>query len=288
MATLGSPKTRKLPIGTYELRLGPLSKAGRLTAEHSVGVIDECSITAEQNSVDRLAGFPQKPVDTAITSIISGITAKMGEVSKRNIDIILGNAYADYAAAATDVNGTVDTTSAYAAGATAIVMDSSFSGTPAANDVWVFFEVGNPGNVSVCLVDSYESGTKTITLDANTPLVAPTGTTNTFAAGSVVKAYKSALVTFGGVTSVNYYSAQLLRLDRGTSRTVGFNFWKVAVSAGATIAGTPTEFASLDLSLKCLEPAASEYATGAVMDHLADLIPLHPIGMMFDVSDGAS
>ena len=125
--------------------------------------------------------------------------------------------------------------------------------------------------------------------DSSTPLVSLSGTTTVFAAGSTVKMYKAATVPGGAITGVpNYFAAQLIRQDRGTSRPVGFNFWKCAISSGLSLSASITEFASLELQLKALEPAATEYASGGVMQHLSNIVTANPVFLAFDVADGAT
>ena len=45
---LGSARTNKFPIGTAELRVGPLTAAGNLMDVHSVGLIDQATLSVSQ------------------------------------------------------------------------------------------------------------------------------------------------------------------------------------------------------------------------------------------------
>lgn len=290
---IGSPKTKKGMIGNFELRIGPLSKAGLLTSDHSVGAIDSVKLNVQLDTVDLLGGFPQNPIDTAITKAVSSFSATLRELSRRNLNVMLGNGLADYDVASTDVVGFVDTTSALAVGATAITMQSAFAGTLSIGDIVTIYDTNNPTTVSVSRVATFTAKAgatpASLTLDANTPLVAPTGSTNAFAAGSSVKLYKAMTVAGGAITSVpNYFSAQLLRLDRATGRAVGYNFWKCAISSGLDLSASVTEFSSFDLQVKVLIPAAVEYAAGGTMPHLASIIPTYPAFLGFDTSDAAT
>lgn len=284
---LGSPKTKKALIGTFELRIGPLNKAGLLTSDHSVGIVDQVKLDMQMDSVDLLAGFPQKPVDTAITKFITGFTATLRESSRRNLNVLLGNQLADYDPNGSDVTATVNTTSAINVAVSTITLNSAV--TLSAGDTVVIYDMNNPGNVSIVRVASSSTGT-TVTIDSNTPIVGPGGgATVAFTAGSQVRLYKAATIPGGAITGVpNYFAAQLLRLDRGTGRPVGFSFWKTAISAGMSLSSTVTEFASLDLQLKALEPAAAEFSVGGPLQHLAAIIPSSPVFQAFDVSDAAS
>jgi hypothetical protein len=290
---LGSPKTKKALIGTFELRIGPLNKAGLLTADHSVGIVDQVKLDMQMDSVDLMAGFPQKTVDTAITKFVTGFSATLRESSRRNLNVLLGNGLFDYDAANLDVFGTVDTTSALAVGATSLTMDISFEGVLAVGDTVVIYDVANPGNVSIARVSAFTAKNgvtpASVTLSATTPLVAPTGAANSFAAGASVRLYKAQTIAGGAITGVpNYFAAQLIRQDRGTGRPMGFNFWKSAISSGISLSASVTEFASMDMQLKALEPAATEYAAGGVLAHLTDVIPSNPVFQVFDVPDSAA
>jgi len=272
---LGSPKTKQFRIGTFEVRIGPQSSAGKLDASHSIGVIDQVTLNIEQTSVDLMGGFPQKIIDTALTSQSASISATLREYSRRNLNVMLGNAVAAYDS--TDTKSTVDTTAQINAAATSIPLTSATGFT--AGDIVVIFEVGKPESVTVSKIDSIATNTLT--------LVTGLGTVAAFAAGSDVLCYKSPAVAIGGLSSVNYFAVQLLQLERGTSRPMGFNFWKAAISGSASIGASPTEFSSTEMQIKLLEPAASEYAASAPLEHLSSVIPSYPIGMMFMSSDAA-
>lgn len=272
---LGSPKTRQFRIGTFEVRIGPMSSAGRLSAAHSIGILDQVTLNIEQTSVDLLGGFPQKIIDTALTSQASSISATLREYSRRNLNVMLGNAVADYDS--TDTKSTVDTTAPIAADATSITLTDATGF--AEDDIIVIFEVGKPESVTVSKIDSIAANVLT--------LVTGLGTVAAFATGANVVCYKSPAVAIGGLSDVNYFAVQLLQVERGTSRPMGFNFWKAAIGGNVSVGASPTEFSSTEMTLKLLEPAASEYATGGDLEHLAGVIPSYPTGMLFMSSDAA-
>lgn len=290
---LGSPKTKKALIGSFELRVGPLNKAGLLTADHSVGIVDQVKLDIQMDSVDLMGGFPQKPIDTAITKFTTGFTGTLRENSRRNLNILLGNGLFDYDTASSDISGMVDTTPAIVVGATSLTMDVAFAGLLVVGDTVVIYDTVNPGNVSISTVAAFTPKAGSIgaivTLAATQPLVGVAGSVNAFATGTSVKLYKSPIIAGGAITGVpNYMAAQLIRLDRGTGRPVGFNFWKTAISSGLSLSASVTEFASMEMQLKALEPAASEYTSGGIMAHLGLIIPANPVFMAFDVSDAAT
>lgn len=274
---LGTPKTRQFRIGTFEVRIGPMSKAGKLDPSHSIGLVDQVTLNIEQTSVDLMGGFPQRIVDTALTSQAANISATLREYSRRNMNVLLGNAVQDYDS--TDVKSVVDTTSALAAEDTSVSVATGEGSNFTEGDIVVIFEVGKPESVTVSRIASIAADT--LTLETDLGLVVG------FAQNSIVHIHKAPAVAIGGLSTVNYFAVQLLQVERGTSRPMGFNFWKAAIGGNISVGATPTEFASTEMSLKLLEPAASEYAPGADLEHLADIIPTYPIGMMFTSSDAA-
>jgi hypothetical protein len=284
--SIGAPITKKFKIGTFEVRIGPLSKAGLLTPEHSIGVVDSVALNVEQQSTEVMAGFPQMPADVAITSYVTGLTGTMREYSRRNLNVLLGNGVFAPDAAADVKGGTLVTTSAIAKGATTLT--ASEATTLAKDDVIVVYSTTRPERVSICRVASDVTASATIGLNSTTPIVADTADTNAFEKAEVVKWYKSPIIAVGNISSISYFSVQLLSTDRGTSATTGFNFWKGTLAAGMKMNMTPAEFASSDLEFKFLIPGRSEYASGGDLEHMSGLIASNPVGLMFDVSDAAT
>jgi hypothetical protein len=292
MAKIGAPQTQKALIGTFELRIGPMNKAGRLAAEHSVGIIDQVKLDVQMDSVDLMAGFPQKPVDTAITKFVTGFTATLREGSLRNLNVLLGNGLQDTNVEGPDVSGIVNTSVALVAGATALTMDISFAGTLAIGDTVVIYETTNPSNMSVSKVATFtaKSGVTpaSLTLESTRALVSIAGKP-AFAQNASVKLYKAPTISGGNISSApQYFSAQLIRLDRTTGRPVGFNFWKTSIATGAAISAAVTEFASTDMQLKAMEPLDSEYAAGGALVHLASIIPSNRVFQIFDAADSVN
>lgn len=281
---LGSPQTKKALIGTFELRLGPLERAGRLSSSDSVGIIDEVKLDIQMDSIDLLAGFPQKPVDTAIVKFVTGFTAKLREASRRNLNILLGNTLTDYDTSAQEVSGLVSTLATIAPEATSLVFDLSFSGTLSQGDTVVVYDTNNPGNLSCCIVNTFTA--KSGSTPASVTFKTGNGIVQGHAIGDSVRFYKTSTVPGGAITGVpKYFSAQLIRLDRGTGRPVGFNFWKTTLASGMSLGATIAEFASMDLQLKALEPALSDYTGTGKLVHVADVIEVNPVFVLFDVSD---
>lgn len=274
MAKLGAPQTTKFQIGTAEVRVGVLSSANKLTQAHSIGLIDNVTIEISQDSVDLEGGFPRAPVDTAIIRRNGTVTATMREYSRRNIKIMMGEGVAG--AEPSDVASLVVTN--VSSGATSLDVTAATGSNFTAGDLVVIYPEGDPAAISVCEVDSI--ATDTLTLDTNTPTLHDyDGTADT------IHIYVAQQVGIGSVQTTNYFSAQILQVERKTGRPVGFNLWKCTIASGMTLASNAEDFASNDLAIKMLDPAASEYGAGGDLEHLAGLIPSHPQGLMFYGAD---
>lgn len=274
MAKLGSPKTTKFSIGTAEVRIGPMSLANKLTQAHSIGLLDNVTVEIAQESVDLLGGFPQVAVDTAVISQNSSMTATLREYSQRNLNVMMGEAVATgYTADVASELVTTETT-----GSTDFDVTAATGSNFAAGDILVVYPDGVPEEVSVVRVASVL--VDAITLDTGTPLLHNyDGVTDT------IHVFKAAPIAVGAIQETNYMAVQVIQIQRGTARPVGFNFWKAAINSGLTMANNPQDFASTEFSLKMLEPAASEYGAGGDLLHLANIIPTNPVGMYFGGGD---
>lgn len=272
MAKIGSPVTTKFPIGTAELRVGPMTSAGRLTQANSVGLVDEAAVEVTQNSVDLKGLFPQLIVDTAIVDQEAKVTASLRESSRRNLKIMLGEGLD--AAPPADVSSLVVTD--------VIVDGTGFDVTAAegalftVGDIVVIYPDGRPQDVVIDQITVIS--TDTITVE-NGLAVAVSGTTET------VHIYKANQVAIGGASNTKYFAATVVQVENSTGRPVGFDFWKAASSGSMNYATNATDFGSLDMELKVLAPAIGEYGAGGDLEHLDAIIPTHPSGMFFGGGD---
>ncbi len=265
---LGSPVTNKFAIGTAELRIGALSAANKLTQANSVGLIDQATLEVTQTSVDLLGGFPKVIADTAIVSQEASITATLREYARRNFNLLVGEGAV---AAVTDTNSMV--VSDEIVGATSVDVTIFEGANFSAGDLVQIYTSGANADVSLCRVASIAADT--LTLDSDTPLLhAVNGTTET------VYIYKIEEVAIGAITQTAYFSVQLVQTERSTGRPLTFNFWKGAIGAGLTYATNADDFASTELNIKLLQPSALEYGTGAALEHLANIIPSNPTGLI--------
>lgn len=268
---LGQAKTRKFNIGTAELRVGPLTSAMRLTQAHSVGLVDKVMVNITQTKVDLEGMFPKVVVDSAITDQKAEITGTLREYSRRNMNIMVGNGLE--AAPGADVETTVAAVGTVAAGATAL--DVASAAGLSAGDFIIVWNDKKPEEVSVVQIDSIL--VNALTLNANTPTVV-----DHFDGSHVIAARP---VTIGNVTQTNYFAAMILQKQNSNGRPLIFNFWKVTNSAGMDYSSDASNFASTDMKLTCLTPVAVDYAAGQPLEHLADIIPDHPMGMITGGAD---
>jgi len=271
MANLGSAQTNKFSIGTAELRIGPLASAGVLEQAHSIGVIDNATIEVSQNAVDLLGGFPQKLIDTAIVSQESSMTATLREYSKRNGDFMLGNPVASYVTAVSTDSVTLD---AVDAAGTTLALPTGEGANWSLGDTFVLHSATDPALVNFCRVVSV--AVDELTLDAGTP--------TTFAPQIGDLLFRAEQSAVGNISATNYFSVTLIQTQRN-SRPGIFSFWKAALSGGMSYGTNAEDFASTELSIKLLEPSAADYAAGAALNHLANIIPTHPTGLFAQGAD---
>lgn len=281
MANIGAAKSRKFAIGTSELRIGPLNKAGKLTQDYTVGLVDSVELAVEQTVVDLKGGFPQTIMDSAVTDQSAQITAACREFSRRNLGIMLnqGLAYTSD----NDTNDAKTTLSADAAsGATSITLAATtgFTGGLALTGPWGgWISIYNPASLGTCIITRIQSIAGSVAaLDPAFPLP------EAYPTGSVVA--KLAPVIIGNVTSVPYFSAQLVNLDRASGRPRIWNFWKVANGSGLNLTQGVTDFGTTNMVLKVLQPSIVDYSgPSGQLYHIKDLIEKFPMGMGGEVSD---
>lgn len=278
MSQLGSPKTNLFEIGTAEVRIGPMSLANKLTQAYTVGLIDDVTVEISQDSVDLEGNFPRRTVDSAIVRQNATITCNAREYSRRNMKVMIGEGIdavppVDYVTTlvTNETAGSVEFDVAAAAGA-------NF----AAGDIIVVYTDGHPELVSVVRVSSV--ATDTITLDSGTPLLHDyNGTVDT------VRVFQARPVAIGNNQSTNYFTVSVISKNRGKSgRPRIWNFWKASVASGLTFTTNAEDFAGNELQFKALEPAADEYDTGGDLEHLANVIPDHLVGMMVAGGDATA
>lgn len=261
---IGSPQTEKFPIGTAEIRIAEMSKALKHLPSDSVGVLDDVTISITNNSVQKMAGFPQRPVATAITENIVTVTGTVGEYSRRNMQILAGEAPEPIVPDAVGVLA-----SPAVSGATTLELATGQAAGFAAGQLLVVYVDGRPELMSIVKVASISDDT--ITLSADTPTLHPYQATVTrvFAGQPIGKA----------VTKTNYFSVQVLQSDFSTGRPIPWNFWKGSVTNGMELLQNPTDFSTTSMEIACMEPTAKDFQLGGPLEHVSAEIQQFPIWM---------
>lgn len=275
--SLGQARTNRFNIGTAELRVGPLSAAGKLTQAHSVGLIDEAKVSYSRDVAQLKGGFPKKLVDETPIAETTTITATLREYSQKNLDILLNQGDI---ATITDVNSNC-TTALTGGAATPTITVASGTGF-ADNDTVVAYVVGRPELVFVGkLLDVATNDLDLSAMDSSLY----TEINALIAAGSVVKVFRAVVSAVGNLATTAYYAVSLIQRDLKTGRPIVFNFWKVTAKGGMDYSTNATDYNSTALSLEVLEPAAADYATGAPLAHLATVIPTAPMWQLLNSAD---
>lgn len=265
---IGSPRTKKFSIGTSEVRFGPLTSAGKLTQTHSAGLVDQVTVEVAQESVDLLGGFPRVPVDTAVVSQSASLSGQLREYSRRNLEMLLGTGISS--TQPSDVSSLV--VNSTTAGATSVTVTTSEGALFAAGDIVIIYPESTPEKVTFTKISLIS--VDALTLDSNLPtLFDYDGTADT------INIFKALPLAVGDVQKTEYFAVQVLQRENATGRPIGFHFWKAAINASLQFANNADDFSSSDFGLKFLQPAASEYAAGGDLVHLAGIIPTYPTGM---------
>lgn len=275
--SLGQAKTNRFQIGTAELRVGPLTSAGRLTQEHSVGLIDQAAISHTREAAQLMGGFPKKLVDETPISESCTITATLREYSRKNMGILLGQGTL---AAATDVNS--DATGVMTGTAAAPVLPLTSAAGFAVDDIVTYYIVGSPEFVAVGVVASISTNNVTVS-EMDSALFTKMNALVT--AGATLRTFKAATIKVGNMSQTEYFSASLVQKDLKTGRPIVFNFWKVSNQGGMEYGTNADDYASTEMTLSVLEPSAADYDTGGDLDHLADIIPTCPMYMVVNSAD---
>ena len=259
---LGSPVTDKFPIGTAEIRLAPLAEALKHLPSHSIGQLDDVTVSVTNTPVEKKAGFPQRTVATAITETVVTITGTVGEYSRRNMQILGGEAPE---APVADVMVAVP--NAIASGATTIELGTGDGAKFAAGQLIVIYVDGRPELMQVTKIASIAADTLTLATGMGALHNFPGSVTRVFAAQPIGK----------GIKKTNYFSAQVIQNQFSDGRPIAWNFWKVSNAGGLELAMNPTDFSTATIELSAVEPVATEFQEGGLLAHVADLIAEYPV-----------
>jgi hypothetical protein len=270
MSMLGSPKTSQFVAGAAEVRVSLLTAAGRQTSAHSVGVIDKWGFKVNNEFVDLKSGFPRTLLDKMLIESTAEVSFTTREGTIRNWGVLTGGAVVDYPTAGGDLVATVDTSSGpITAATTSLVLTTDV--TFLAGQTVSIYSTTDPTKVTISTVESYTSGTKTLVLTTGL------GTLVEFAHDESVKVSKCQTFGAGLNGSVNYFSVQLLYIDRPTSRPKVVDFWKCSIAAGITVENDGASFASNDWTCGVLVPTGADYAASGALYHQRVAIPSNPL-----------
>lgn len=267
MAQLGSARTKAWNIGTAELRVTPLSSSGKALQAHSVGLVDGVTFESAQESARLEGSFPRKLIDTAIISQTASVRGTLREYSRRNLNVLLGLGVPS--GSQTDVATTMSG-SATIAGATSF--DVTSAAGISAGDTLVVFPRGKPELLSVVIVASI--ATNTLTLNAKTPLLVAYDPANP------VDVFNAHPIPLGAVAETKYFGVQVVQRNPVSGRPRIIDLWKGAISSGMTLETGNQDYGSTELAIEAMEPSADDYAVGGPLEHLSDIIPVHPTGRM--------
>jgi hypothetical protein len=273
MAKLGSPQSNEFSIGTAEVRVGPLTEALKLPQSRSIGLVDNATISFNVTSVDLKGLFPQVIVDTAVTEQTGSLKVTAREFSRRNLNLILGNPVST--AALTEASTTLVATADVAANAVtfSVVSATNF----AADDIIVIYPDGRPEDVTVTQIASISTNTLTLKTGLGTLVAYPALTES----GTSFKVFKAFGVAAGAVTRTNYFSVALLKQKNASGRPVMWQVWKAANAGSTEESNSPTDYASLNLDFKILQPSAADTGVGGGLNHVAAIVNAFPSAARF-------
>ncbi len=280
MAKLGSAASNEFSIGTAEVRVGPLTEANRLAQSRSVGLVDNVKIAFQTASVDLKGGFPQQIVDTAVTEQTGSVSITAREFSRRNLDIMLGNAVST--TAVVDVATKLVNTDNVAAAAVTFTVTTGTGADFDVDDVIVIYPEGRPEDVTVSQIASIATDTITLKTGMGTVVAYNALTESTLD----FHVFKAQGVAAGNVTRTNYFSMMLLQQKPSSGRPIIWSIWKAANSGSMEQATSATDYASLTMEMKILQPTLSDTGVSGGLHNVAGLIAMFPSAARMAGADG--
>lgn len=262
MSKLGTPITNEFPIGTAELRIGPMTSAGKLGQANSIGLVDKTNVKVSQETKELEGLFPKVLIASAVTKQLATVMATFREMSRKNLSVLLG---AGIVAAATPVSTTIAADVALNATGATLASGTGF----AVGDICVIYQTGKPETVSIVKIATLV--TNAVTWAASSLSVALT------AADGVINFYKANEVPLGDVTKVNYFSASAIWSSTSGAPNF-FHFWKVSVGGSMDFNTSGDDFASSDMELKVLQPGAADLAGN--LAGIATIQATNPMGLL--------
>jgi len=254
-----------------------MTEAARLAQGRSVGLVDNVTIGFANTSVDLKGMFPQQIVDTQITEQTGTLKATAREFSRRNIDIMLGNAVSTDVI--TDVKTTLVDTADVAANA--VTFDVISAAGLAVDDVIVIYPEGKPEDVTVSQIASIAVNAITLKTGMGTLVAYPALADST----REYHVFKAHGVAAGNVTKTNYFTASVIQQKSVSGRPLVWLIWKAANTGSMEQGTSATDYASLAMDYKILAPSNTDVGVGGSLNNVASLIELYPMGARIGGAD---
>jgi hypothetical protein len=243
----------QLDIGSVEVRVGPLSSAGKLTQANSLGVVDSFTFEGTINSVSYNALFPSKQIATAIIENLSKATLTYGESSARNLNLHFGNGLvASVAANATTLASTI-----------------------APGETYMIYPEGHPELMSLVQVASVSTDTVTVVTGQSLPVAYDLTTY------PVVNVIKSQAVGFGAASYTQYFTVDAIKVGFTDGKPRVWRIWKASIGGTASIASSRTDFARPSMELSILAPDVKDVATLGALHHVAGEVAKYPLAAYY-------
>lgn len=141
MPALGQAKSSKFQIGSAEIRVGALARAGQLTQADSIGLLQSATVNYTQEATDLEGGLPKATIATVITKTGLTVAASAYEYTMKNMKIMMNDS------------------SAFSASASSYIKISAKSGgsSAGATDAAVFVPLST-SDISGTYLESIDSG----------------------------------------------------------------------------------------------------------------------------------
>ncbi len=274
---IGQAVTKNFPIGSAEIRVGPLEEANRLQQSHSMGLLSSANINFTQDSVGLSAGLPNTLIDSAITNINVKVSAQIYEYSRKNISLALNEGSSN----SNSVSGSVVQAVTAENTGTTIIETNIPVGNLSVGDMLIIFPDKLPENFSSVQITNVENSVISGN-EANAKVTIDNTKTSLLFNYSVDDpVFRANQIGLGQSTKTNYFTLDVIGLDRITGKPTGFKFWKVAVEGGLEYSYSNDSFAVTPMTFKVLQPSSEDLLPGKPLHHIADLVTKHPYGMQF-------
>ena len=237
MAVLGSAKSSKFQIGSAEIRVGALNRAGKLTQSDSIGLLQSATVNYTQESTDLEGGLPKATIATVITKTGLTVAASAYEYTLKNMKIMMNDATAftdttvvgfNLQLAAATLGATALTTTVFAA-SEYIVKKVTSAGVESLVDVAVVSD--STAGVAYKIQDL--SGKVLHTITQGSQFKVNSDPANTYAVSAVSVQFAAGVFTTVTVTTSALATAVTLN---DVASSIGAQEWADVIKSGTTSA----------------------------------------------------